>query len=82
MSDDREPDEQALREVDDALTEAVEEIADRTAAYEAEVSARIKHCLAVLRLAGTPLDCQTGEALQRLGASIQQVIHEACEEPA
>ena len=82
MPDDREPNERELREADDALTEAVEEIADRTASYEAEVSARMKHCLAVLRLAGVPLECTTGDALQRLGGAIQQVIHEACEEPA
>jgi hypothetical protein len=82
MSDDREPNERELRECDDALTESIEEIADHTAAYEADIAVRMKHCLAVLRLAGTPLDCQTGEALQRLGGAIQQVIHEACEEPA
>ena len=80
MSDDNEVDEQVLRDGDDALTEAVEEIADESLAYEAEVSARVKHCLAVLRLAGVPLECTTGEALQRLGAAIQSVIHEAHEE--
>ena len=81
MSDDHEVDEQVLRDSDDALTEAIEEIEDQSLEHEAIVSARVKHCLAVLRLAGVPLDCQTGEALQRLGAAIQSVIHGGCDEP-
>lgn len=80
MSDEPEVDEKAIREADDAMTEEVEAWADRTAAYEAEVSARMKHALAALRLAGIQLDCTTANALRNLGDAMSTIIHECCDE--
>lgn len=80
MTNDQEPDEATIRAGDEALIVALEEIADEHVAHEAEVAERVKHCLQVLHLAGVQLDCVTGDALQRLGESMQAVIHEALSE--
>lgn len=78
--DDHEIDEQTLREGDEALIEVIGEIADADVGRETEIAARVKHCLAVLHLAGVPLDCTIGSALQRLGETMQSAIHKALSE--
>lgn len=80
MSDDSEVDERVLREADDAITAEVEALADIHAEHSAEIAARMKHCMAALRVAGMPLTCDTAEALRLVADAIQTIIHEAMDE--
>lgn len=80
MSDEHEPDEQALRDADDAITDEVDAWAEAETARAAEIMQRVKHSLAALRVAGVPLDCLTADALRSLADAIQAIIHEALDE--
>lgn len=55
---------------DQAIQEVIEMAVDDHASL-------VKRCLDALRMNGIPLDCETGSALQELGARIHAVIHDA-----
>ena len=78
MSDNPEVGERMKAE--DALATEIETWADRSVAYEAEVSERMKHILAALRVAGVPLDCTTSHALHNLGDALSSIIHQEFDE--